>query len=217
MGKNTLIYPSHFELINELTDEQAGKLIKSIGKYELGIATEFDDMLVKGIFISIKRDFDLQKQNYDKKCKTNRENGKGGGRPKKLTITEDNPQNPIGYFKTQPNPQNLKDKDKDKDKDIDKEKALQVYNAPDIIEIENTNVDYMIDETDIELTRPMIERVIDKFISIDSRFKLQSVLSEIDEDYGGFDNVLELYLPNDTSAQMNYKKKLQQYKNGIYA
>jgi hypothetical protein len=58
---------------------------------------------------------------------------------------------------------------------------------------------------------------MDKFLAIDSRFKLQSVMSEIDEDYGGFDNLIEMYLPNDTSAQMNYKKKLQQYKNGIYA
>jgi hypothetical protein len=109
------------------------------------------------------------------------------------------------------------EKEKEKGIDIDKEKALQVYNAPDVDIIEDTNVDYMIDETDIELTRPMLERVMDKFLAIDSRFKLQSVMSEIDEDYGGFDNLIEMYLPNDTSAQMNWKKQLQQYKNGIYA
>jgi hypothetical protein len=98
-----------------------------------------------------------------------------------------------------------------------KDKLLQVYKAADTPVIEDTNVDYMIDETDIELTRPMLERVMDKFLAIDSRFKLQSVMSEIDEDYGGFDNLIEMYLPNDTSAQMNWKKQLQQYKNGIYA
>jgi hypothetical protein len=107
--------------------------------------------------------------------------------------------------------------EKEKEKEIDKKKALQVYNAPDRIEIEDTNVDYMIDETDIELTRPMLERMVDKFISVDSRFKLQSVMSEINEDYGGFDNLIELYLPNDISAQQNYKNKLNQYNNGIYA
>jgi hypothetical protein len=32
-----------------------------------------------------------------------------------------NPNNPVGYSETQPNPQNLKDKDKDKDKDINKD------------------------------------------------------------------------------------------------
>jgi hypothetical protein len=107
--------------------------------------------------------------------------------------------------------------EKEKEKGIDKDKLTAVYNAPDKIEIENTDVDYMIDETDIELTRPMLERVMDKFLAVDSRFKLQSVMSEIDEDYGGFNNLIEMYLPNDTSAQMNWKKQLQQYKNGIYA
>jgi len=99
----------------------------------------------------------------------------------------------------------------------DKDKLTAVYNAPDKIEIEDTEVDYMVDETDIEITIPMLERIIEKFIAIDSRFKLQSVMSEINEDYGGFDNLIEMYLPNDTSAQKNYKNKLQQYKNGIYA
>jgi hypothetical protein len=110
-----------------------------------------------------------------------------------------------------------KEKEKEKEKGIDKDKLTAVYNAPDTPVIEDTDVDYMIDETDIELTRPMLERMIDKFISIDGRFKLQSVMSEINEDYGGFDNLIEMYLPNDTSAQQNYKNKLKQYNNGIYA
>jgi hypothetical protein len=110
-----------------------------------------------------------------------------------------------------------KEKEKEKGIDIDKEKALQVYNAPDVDIIEDTNVDYMIDETDIELTRPMLERIIDKFIyQVDGRFKFQSVMSEIDEDYGGFDNLIEMYLPNDTSAQNNFRNKLNQYQNGIF-
>jgi hypothetical protein len=109
------------------------------------------------------------------------------------------------------------EKEQVQEKPKGKEKLFNVYNAPDVPLIEDTDVDYMIDETEIELTRPMLERMIDKFISIDSRFKLMSVMSEIDEDYGGFDNLIEMYLPNDTSAQINYKNKLQQYKNGIYA
>jgi hypothetical protein len=108
--------------------------------------------------------------------------------------------------------------EKEKEKGIDKDKLTAVYNAPDRIEIEDTNVDYMIDETEYEITKPMIDNIINKFVyQINSRFKFQSIMSEIDEDYGGFDNLIELAFPNDTSAQMNYKKQLQQYKNGIYA
>jgi len=118
---NIIIYKSHFELIKELTDEQSGKLIKAIGLYSEGVMPEIDDLLVKGIFISIRRDFDLQSENYQKKVKANRENGSKGGRPYKPKVTEANPNNPMGLLVTQHNPQNLKDKDKDKDKDIEKD------------------------------------------------------------------------------------------------
>jgi hypothetical protein len=101
---------------------------------------------------------------------------------------------------------------------LNKSKLASVYNAPDTPVIEDTDVDYMIDETEYEITKPMIDNIINKFVyQINSRFKFQSVMSEIDEDYGGFDNLIELAFPNDMSAQNNYKKQLQQYKNGIYA
>ena len=100
---------------------------------------------------------------------------------------------------------------------IDKNKLLAVYSAEPMPVIEDTDIDYMIDESDYEITKPMLDRVINKFIEVNNRFKLQSVMREIDEDYGGFDNVLELYLPNDTSAQNNYKNKLKEYNNGIFS
>jgi hypothetical protein len=99
----------------------------------------------------------------------------------------------------------------------DKNKLHAVYIAEPLLEIENTDVDYIVDESEYEITKPMLERVIDKFIAVDSKFKYQSVIREIDEDYGGFDNLIELYLPNDTSAQNNFKNKLNQYRNGIFA
>jgi hypothetical protein len=113
--KHTIIYQSHFELMDNLSDEQAGILIKSIGLFQKGIEPNISDPMVFGIFLAIKRDFQIQSENYQKKVKANQENGAKGGRPK-VSI---NPSNPVGYLETQANPQNLKDKDKDKDKDID--------------------------------------------------------------------------------------------------
>jgi DNA polymerase III delta prime subunit len=125
---------------------------------------------------------------------------------------------PVYEPNTKPIRNHTIEKEKEKEKGIDKDKLTAVYNAPDRIEIEDTNVDYMIDETEYEITKPMIDNIINKFVyQISSRFKFQSVMSEIDEDYGGFDNLIELAFPNDMSAQNNYKKQLQQYKNGIYA
>jgi hypothetical protein len=124
-NKNIIIYESHFELMEGLTDEQAGILIKAIGLFRLGKEPNITDKLVLGIFMVIKRDFIIQSENYEKKVKANQENGKKGGRPSKPNVTEDNLQNPMGLLKTQPNPQNLKDKDKDKEKekDIDNKKV----------------------------------------------------------------------------------------------
>jgi hypothetical protein len=106
---------------------------------------------------------------------------------------------------------------KEKESILDKNKLLAAYNAPDLPQIENTEVDYMLDESVVEFSYEMLDRVIQKFVDLDSRFKFNSVMREIDEDYGGFDNLLEMYLPGDTSAQTNYRNKLKQYKNGIYA
>jgi len=103
-----------------------------------------------------------------------------------------------------------------KGKVISKDRLAAVYTAPDMPEINNTDVDYMVDESDYEITKPMLDRVIQKFVDVDSRFKFQSVMREIDEDYGGFDNLIEMYHPNETSAQRNYKNKLNQYNNGIF-
>ena len=116
---------------------------------------EIDDLLVKGIFISIRRDFDLQAENYTKKVKANRENGSKGGRPSKPKVTEDNPNNPMGFLETQPNPQNLKDKDKDKDKDIEKDK-----------DIDNNTV-----STDTVVSR--------RFITFDNKIDFDKLTSEI--------------------------------------
>jgi hypothetical protein len=95
----------------------------------------------------------------------------------------------VGYNDI-PNTPKEQEQVKDKDKEKDKEKA--VY------------------------SRAMLERVIDRFVNIDSRFKFNSVMREIDEDYGGFTNLIEMYLPNDTSAQNNFIKQLNEYKNGIF-
>jgi hypothetical protein len=120
--KNIIIYDSHFELMNSLTNEQSGILIKAIGLFRLGEEPTITDSLVLGIFMAIKRDFIIQSENYEKKVKTNQENGKKGGRPSNPIGNTNNPKNPIGLLETQPNPQNLKDKDKDKEKEKEKEK-----------------------------------------------------------------------------------------------
>lgn len=102
----------------------------------------------------------------------------------------------------------------------DKNKLLAVYNKPEVdvfISDDNNEIDYFQDDSEVVISFAMLDRVIDKFVSVDNKFKFNSVMTEINEDFGGIDNLLEMYLPNDTSAQSNYRNLFNQYKNGIYA
>ena len=121
MAQCTIIYPGHYELMDELTNEQAGLLIKTIGKFHKGEEISITDPLLKGIWLGIKHDFVAQKEKYEATCERNQKNGKLGGRPK-------NPKNPSGLLKTQPNPQNLKEKEKEKEKDKQKDIVKKKYN-----------------------------------------------------------------------------------------
>jgi hypothetical protein len=73
------------------------------------------------------------------------------------------------------------------------------------------------DKADITYSPQIIDRLIDKFIAIDTIFKLHHFMIEVQEDYGGWDNLLKIKFGNDKSVINNYNNKLQQYKNGIYA
>lgn len=73
-------YKSHFDF---LTDEQLGRLIRSMLEYEVdGVLPEFDEPILKMTFSFIRSNLDRDKQKWVKMCKTNKENGGKGGRPR---------------------------------------------------------------------------------------------------------------------------------------
>ena len=92
--ESTIVYDKHVEICAEfLTDEQFGKLMFALIK---GTEPDFGDdkMLAMAFaFIALQKDMDDKK--YEEKCKKNRENGKKGGRPKKV---EEKPKKPNGFF-----------------------------------------------------------------------------------------------------------------------
>lgn len=73
-------YKSHFDF---LTDEQLGRLIRSMLEYEIdGVLPEFDEPILKMAFGFIKSNLDRDRQKFFEKCEKNTENGKKGGRPR---------------------------------------------------------------------------------------------------------------------------------------
>ena len=154
--KNLIIYKSHWELIEQLSVEQVGNLMKGIAKFCKDEEVVFTDPLLTGIWLMMKRDFVIQSENYEKKKEANRKNGLKGGRPK-ANVIEHNPQNPMGYLVTQQthtNPQNLKEKEKDIETDKEKD-----------IDIDSTV------STDTVVSR--------RFITIDNKIDFDKLTSEI--------------------------------------
>ena len=87
VDKNTfLLYKDSYEEVMLLSIEQRGKLLTAL--YEYAITTQepdFDDIALKIVFSTIKRGIDRDSEKYEERCKRNKELGKLGGRPKKLS------------------------------------------------------------------------------------------------------------------------------------
>ena len=95
MKDNFLLKKNQSKVFNELSNEDAGKLIKGIFNYANTGDSQLDGYL-KIIFLPIKDDIDKNEENYKKRCEINRANGSRGGAPKgnknaeKTKTTENN-------------------------------------------------------------------------------------------------------------------------------
>lgn len=92
--KSFIIYLDSLEILDELTDEEAGKLFKAIKLYQSEGKIELKGVL-KALFISFKNTFDRDAEKYKSIVNRNKQNGKSGGRPKKEEIKTQN--NPVGF------------------------------------------------------------------------------------------------------------------------
>jgi hypothetical protein len=102
--KKVIIYTDWINQFKDLTDEEAGKLIKHFFEY-VNDLNPISDRLTELLFNPIKATLKRDLKSWESKQKTNKENGSKGGRPKKNVETQNNPNNPVGLFETQNNPQ----------------------------------------------------------------------------------------------------------------
>lgn len=93
MKDNFLLKKSQINVFKELSNEDAGKLIKGIFDYSVSGEITLDGYL-KIIFLPIKEEIDKNEEKYEMICERNRNNGRLGGRPKE---TQENPKNPSGF------------------------------------------------------------------------------------------------------------------------
>lgn len=101
--KKVIVYTDWITQFKDLTDEEAGKLIKHFFEYVNDLNPQ-SDRLIELLFNPIKATLKRDLEAWESKQQTNKENGLKGGRPKK-EITEINPNNPNGFLITQNNPE----------------------------------------------------------------------------------------------------------------
>lgn len=93
--KSFILYSDFKEVFNELSDQDAGQLIKHIFKYVNDENPETENPIVKISFIPIKLSLKRDLKKWDKYIKRQRDNGKKGGRPtanpNEASLTQQNP------------------------------------------------------------------------------------------------------------------------------
>lgn len=132
MDKTTFILSTDYEeYLDDLAKEEVADLFLAILRYEkTGEVPEKGSVsaAVMIAFKSIKRDLDYNRDKYSSKCKTNFENGKKGGRPRKDNAetekTERFPEKPNGFLKNPEKPYLSSGSEYDNDNEYDTTTAV---------------------------------------------------------------------------------------------
>ena len=88
--KSFILYHSYNDFFSQLSDEEAGQLIKMIFAHELDNENYVpENRVVQMLFVQIKSTLERDRGEYEKMCSQRKKIGKLGGRPKKQECTED--------------------------------------------------------------------------------------------------------------------------------
>lgn len=109
MRKSFIIHQDSLEILDKLSDEQAGKLFKAIKFYQETKQNPNLDFTLDLVFTPFLNQFLRDEQKWKNVVERNRINGSKGGRPR----------NPVGYLGTQENPEEPKKADSDTKSDSD--------------------------------------------------------------------------------------------------
>lgn len=134
--KSFIIHHDSLDVIDKLSDEQAGKLLKAIKAYQLGEDYELD-LMTDLVFTPFKAQFKRDEEKYQKIVERNKNNGLKGGRPQ----TQEKPEEPNKPSGLSGNPDKPKKADSDSDSDsksVSKKKIKDLFDAERIIPIWNS-------------------------------------------------------------------------------
>jgi len=111
--KSFLLHLDSLDVLDHLSDEEAGQLIKAFKSYHLGEEPKLPTMLSIA-FLPFKNQFTRDLETYENVCNRNKINGMKGGRPKTQKTQ-------VVIEETQRNPEKPKEPDSDSDSDNKKD------------------------------------------------------------------------------------------------
>ena len=178
MKDSIIFYINHYEIVKSLSNEQLGKLYRTIFEYAMGNEPTVDDD-IKIAFGFIKNQMILDQNKYSNKCSRNQENGKLGGRPKKNDEEEkpngffEKPKKPNGYFEeTNENPKkpngffkNPNENENENEND-NNNKEVVIETLTDFVQKElgrvlsSSEIEYVLTWEDNELTRHAVKQTV---------------------------------------------------------
>lgn len=125
MRKSFILHNDSLNVLDILTDEQAGKLFKAIKNYQNGVPQELD-FGINIAFVQFENQFKRDDEKYESVIERNKINGSKGGRPKNPTEPKETQNNPVGFLETQNNPTEPKKPDSDSKSDSDSKKEIDI-------------------------------------------------------------------------------------------
>ena len=133
MAKNRFyMYTEYIHFLEGMMPEDQALLFRVILQHEGGLEVEEMTPAVKAVFSMIKNRLDNNREEYEKQCEINRENGKKGGRPKQNRNKPDETEINRNKAKQTEQNRNKPDNDNEKDNEKDKGKDISPLNPPDV-------------------------------------------------------------------------------------
>lgn len=126
MKKSFIIHIDSLDVIDDLSDEQCGELLRAFKAYHSESEIELSP-IVKVAFSPFKNQFERDLTKYNNVCERNKVNGSKGGRPKKPTGLSGNPKEPRKADNDSKN-------DSDSDKDNKKKKG-KTFSPPEFNDV----------------------------------------------------------------------------------
>lgn len=127
MKKSFVIHLDSLDILEELTDDQVGKLLRKMKSYHNWNIYKSEDKLVDILFINFKNQFDRDLETYNNVCERNREIAVSRWDKKKSTKSTSRKSGTITSPKNTRNTDNDNDSDSDSDNEKDNKKNFEIF------------------------------------------------------------------------------------------